>query len=203
MMHDIIYDPWSMGIVSRELVALYEAFVCGQMPALPPLPIQNGDYVAWQVQRAEAGLVKELAYWEHNLRGAPDLPELPTDLPRPRVQSYRGARKRFRLSAPLAESLRNDICLEIEVEYNTDLFDEQRILRMVGHYQTLLVGVVADPDQCLAKLPLLPVVERRQLLVNWNSAEAEIQRSCASTSCSRSTSSAIRRQWRSFMRIGR
>ena len=286
----------------------------------PPLPIQNGDYVVWQLQRAEADFADDLAYWEEDLRGAPDLLELPTDRPRPRVQSYRGARRRFRLNASLAKGLRNrsrqektslyniftavlnvllyrytgseDVVVGIpvadrdrqetqsligflidthalrtrlsggmpfrellarvqtglvglyshreipfdqvvsrirpvrdqshaplfqvmincrdrdmqlmflglpglevdsllshnktskfdftlypfddgvniwlEIEYSSDLFDEQRILRMIGHYQTLLEAIAADPEQCLAELPLLTEAERQQLVVEWN-----------------------------------
>ena len=56
----------------------------------------------------------------------------------------------------------------LEIEYSSDLFDEQRILRMFGHYQTLLEAIAADPEQCLAELPLLTEAERQQLLVEWN-----------------------------------
>src|SRR5262249_46161338 len=54
------------------------------------------------------------------------------------------------------------------LEYNTDLFDTITIRRMVGHFQTLLAGVVADPNRRLARLPLLTVDEQMQLLVEWN-----------------------------------
>src|SRR5205823_1576664 len=53
-------------------------------------------------------------------------------------------------------------------EYNTDLFDAMRINHMLGHYRTLLEGVVADPDRRLSSLPLLTAAERHQLLVDWN-----------------------------------
>ena len=52
------------------------------------------------------------------------------------------------------------------VEYNTDLFDAERIERMVGHFQTLLEGIVADPGKCICDLPILDEAERRQLLVD-------------------------------------
>jgi len=54
------------------------------------------------------------------------------------------------------------------VEYNTDLFDAATIQRLLGHFQTLLEGIVADPDQRISTLPLLTEAERRQLLVEWN-----------------------------------
>ena len=58
--------------------------------------------------------------------------------------------------------------LRATVEYNTDLFDAATITRLLGHFQTLLEGIVADPEQRLSALPLLPVAERQQLLVAWN-----------------------------------
>ncbi len=58
--------------------------------------------------------------------------------------------------------------LTIRVEYNADWFDHPTILRMLGHYRTLLEGIVANPDERIAALPLLTREERRQLLVDWN-----------------------------------
>jgi non-ribosomal peptide synthetase component F len=56
-------------------------------------------------------------------------------------------------------------------EYSTDLFDAATIDRMIGHWQTLLEGIVADPEQCLSELPLLTETERHQLLVEWNATQ--------------------------------
>jgi amino acid adenylation domain-containing protein len=62
------------------------------------------------------------------------------------------------------------------IEYNTDLFDTATINRMLGHYQTLLEGIVADPDQRLAQLPLLTQAERHQLLHDWNDTRSAYPR---------------------------
>ena len=59
------------------------------------------------------------------------------------------------------------------LEYNTDLFDRSTIERMVGHFQTLLEGIVADPDQSISTLPLLTEEEKHQLLVEWNDTAAD------------------------------
>lgn len=59
-----------------------------------------------------------------------------------------------------------------ELEYNCDLFDRATIARMVGHFQTLLAGIIAQPEQAIATLPLLPEWERQQILVDWNHTEA-------------------------------
>ena len=59
------------------------------------------------------------------------------------------------------------------LEYNTDLFDAATITRMAGHLQTLLEGIVANPDQRLRDLPLLTEAERCRLLVEWNDTEED------------------------------
>jgi aspartate racemase len=77
---------------------------------------------------------------------------------------------KFDLSFNLTEEF-DDIVLE--VEYSTDLFDDDRIVRMVGHYCTLLEAVAADPHRRVADLPLLTDSERHQILVKWNHIEAD------------------------------
>jgi amino acid adenylation domain-containing protein len=59
------------------------------------------------------------------------------------------------------------------IEYNTDLFNRDRIERMVGHFQTLLEAIVADPDQSIATLSILTEAERHQILVEWNDTAAD------------------------------
>ncbi|HEV2207709.1 MAG TPA: amino acid adenylation domain-containing protein [Verrucomicrobiae bacterium] len=66
--------------------------------------------------------------------------------------------------------------LRLAAEYNTDLFDEATIARMLGHYQTLLLAVAANPDQRLSQLPLLRQAERQQLLLSWNETSAAFPR---------------------------
>ena len=84
MMHHIICDWSSVGVLWRELSALYRAGSGGQPLELPALPIQHGDYAVWhQQQMTQPNLAEDLAYWEENLRGAPALLDLPTDNPRP------------------------------------------------------------------------------------------------------------------------
>jgi amino acid adenylation domain-containing protein len=69
--------------------------------------------------------------------------------------------------------------LKGQVIYSTDLFDSSTITRMLGHFQTLLAGIVADPDQRLMKLPILTAAERQQLLVEWNNTEKD----CSCNQC--------------------
>ena len=106
MMHHMICDRASMGVMWGELSAAYSALLSGAAPGLPVLPIQHSDYAAWQRFRPdERRLEEDLVYWDWQLRGAPALLELPADRSRPAVCSYRGARRRFHLPVELAWSL--------------------------------------------------------------------------------------------------
>jgi amino acid adenylation domain-containing protein len=71
----------------------------------------------------------------------------------------------FDLSLEVQEGPERVVC---RFEYSTDLFDEATIMRLASHWQTLLTGIVAHPDQPLSTLPLLSEQEQRQLLVEWN-----------------------------------
>jgi amino acid adenylation domain-containing protein/FkbH-like protein/thioester reductase-like protein len=106
-MHHMVSDGWSIGVLIRELGALYEAYREGQPDPLPPLPIQYADYAQWQRQwLTGAKLQEQLRYWKEHLQGAPELLELPTDRPRPAVQSYRGASVDVSLGSDLAADLK-------------------------------------------------------------------------------------------------
>src|ERR1044071_3825715 len=106
-MHHIISDGWSMGILIREVATLYEAFSQGKPSPLPELSIQYADYALWQRQWLTGEVLEaQLAYWREQLQGAPAVLELPTDYPRPAVQSFRGATHPIQLSAELTEKLR-------------------------------------------------------------------------------------------------
>jgi acyl-CoA synthetase (AMP-forming)/AMP-acid ligase II len=326
MMHHIVCDSSSLGIIWRELATVYGAVRHGEPATLPPLPIQYGDYAVWQRQPMQQERVEEdLAFWRDKLRGAPTVLDLPADRPRPPVLSFRGDKRLFEFDAALANDLRrlcrrehtslfslfaaavstllyrytdqDDILVGIpiadrerpelrplvgfmidthvvrtdlggnptfrellarvqhsvagvyshraapfdrvvaalqpernlsyspvfqvmlnwrdrddqpqyiglpgltsgyvlaqskiakfdltlvltdggdgiylEIEYSTDLFDDVRIERMVGHLRTLLEGAVADPEERVTALPLLTPAERQQLLYDWNAAEAD------------------------------
>ncbi|HEV2735538.1 MAG TPA: condensation domain-containing protein, partial [Longimicrobiaceae bacterium] len=106
-LHHIVTDGWSTGILVGELSALYTAFASGGEARLPALPVQYADYAAWQRGwLAGAALERQLAYWRERLAGAPPLLELPTDRPRPAVQSPRGAHRWFVVSGRTTAALR-------------------------------------------------------------------------------------------------
>jgi len=335
VVHHIAADGWSFEILLREIGALYPAFAAGRPSPLPEPVVQYVDYAIWQREHLLGGdlragrdgnveapattpLQSDLEYWRRQLADVPPLLDLPTDRPRPAMQSHNGARMVVEFPAPLFTTLRafarseevtlftvllaglnglllrytdqEDLCIGVPVagrthrlveevvglfvntlvlrtnlsgdpsfrtavrrvqqvliealahqtapfelvvdavqpertlthtplfqvmadmqrdslqrlelpdltltpllvdvgvatfdlafsfterddglscaiEYNTDLFDEATIARMARHFQTLLDGAIADPDQPLDRLPLLSAWERRQVLVEWN-----------------------------------
>jgi amino acid adenylation domain-containing protein len=325
--HHIIVDGWSLGVFTRELRVLYEAYCNGRAPVLPALPLQYADFAVWQRQWMQGeSIAKQISYWKAKLAGAPASLPLPTDHPRPAQQTYHGSRLTFLIppsltaelqclsqqegatlymillaafqvllsrytgeediavGSPIAGRVRPELegligfflntlvmrtavshnltfraalhcvrdtaldayahqdvpfeqlveelhvprvleyspvvqvffalqnvpqySLELpgiiservavtsgttkfdlsllvwndehglrgEVEYNTDLFERPTITRLVGHYQTLLEGIVANPDQLIATLPLLTPPERHQLLVEWNTTQTTYPR---------------------------
>uniref|UniRef100_UPI0013D50505 non-ribosomal peptide synthetase n=1 Tax=Myxococcus vastator TaxID=2709664 RepID=UPI0013D50505 len=92
MMHHIVSDGWSMGVLVREVAALYEAFSQGRPSSLPELPVQYPDYAVWQREWLKGEVLEaQLGYWKQRLEGAPAALELPTDKTRPAVQTYGGA----------------------------------------------------------------------------------------------------------------
>ncbi|MCP4661353.1 MAG: AMP-binding protein, partial [bacterium] len=104
-MHHVVSDGWSMGVLIRELGALHAAFAEGRPSPLDELPIQYADHAVWQRQWLSGEVLEEeLGYWRVELAGVPRL-ELPTDRPRPAVQTFRGDSRPVVLSAELSEAL--------------------------------------------------------------------------------------------------
>jgi len=105
-MHHIVSDGWSMGVLYREFSALYGAYREGRESPLPELGVQYADYAVWQREQLEGEVLeRQLSYWRERLAGAPELLELPTDHPRPLVQTFRGAAVPVDLSLELLERL--------------------------------------------------------------------------------------------------
>jgi amino acid adenylation domain-containing protein/thioester reductase-like protein len=328
-MHHIISDGWSTGILIRELTTLYPAFDSNQKYNLPKLPVQYVDFAVWQREYLQGEVLQtQLNYWKQQLGGELPVLELPTDCPRPAIQTNNGATESFTLSLSLTAALKNlsqqegvtlfmtllaafkvllhrytqqdDILVgtpianrnrsEIEgliglfvntlvlrtnlrnnhnfrellqqvrevtlgaydhqdlpfeqlveelqperdlshnslfqvmfdlqnvptevlhlpdltlnplkaenktakfdlslsmvetdtglrgsIEYNTDLFDANRITRMLGHFQTLLTAIIAHPNQNLSELPILTTTEHQQILTSWNSNQISVPQQC-------------------------
>ncbi|MHC5675023.1 amino acid adenylation domain-containing protein [Nostoc sp.] len=324
VMHHIASDGWSTGILWQQLAAVYEAFLSGKPDPLPKLPIQYADFAVWQHQWLSGEILSgQINYWKTQLVGTNTVLELPTDRPRPPVQTYQGAVQSLMLPQTLSASLKElshqqgvtlfmtllaafgtilhrytgqediligspiagrnqvetegligffvntlairtqlsgnpsfrqllsqvrevtlgayahqdlpfeklveelqpernlshsplfqvmfafhntprelwelpgltitplkvhsgaakfDLTLDLEetssgikggIEYNTDLFDATTIARMIGHFQTLLAGIVANPEQQISDLPLLTPAEQHQLLGEWNNTQTD------------------------------
>src|SRR5207244_11405121 len=105
-LHHIVSDGWSIGVFVREVAALYPAFAAGEPSPLAELPIQYADFALWQRDWLQGEVLeRQLTYWKEQLADLPTL-QLPTDRPRPPIQTFRGASEPFRIEAGMAEGLR-------------------------------------------------------------------------------------------------
>ncbi|MBO1062350.1 MAG: amino acid adenylation domain-containing protein [Aphanizomenon flos-aquae CP01] len=106
-MHHIISDGWSIGILLQELSTLYGAYLAGNKSPLPDLQIQYADYAIWQKEKFTSEIrEKQLNYWKQQLADIPPLLELPTDKPRPPIQSFRGGIWEFSINSNLSQKIR-------------------------------------------------------------------------------------------------
>ncbi|HYO62268.1 MAG TPA: amino acid adenylation domain-containing protein, partial [Pyrinomonadaceae bacterium] len=140
-MHHIVSDGWSVGVLIKEVAALYEAYAKGEESPLAELPVQYADYAVWQREylRGEV-LDNQLAYWRQQLAGAAAALELPTDRPRPAVQSNDGARERFSLSPDLSRRLRELSRAEGVTLHMTLLAGWQALLSRYSNQEDVSVG---------------------------------------------------------------
>ncbi|MEN3359374.1 MAG: hypothetical protein V7637_3356, partial [Mycobacteriales bacterium] len=128
IMHHIVTDGWSTGLLLADLSALYAAERGGVPAELPPLPVQYADYAVWQRERLSgAALDEQLAYWRGQLADTPAL-ELPTDRPRPAVQTKNGATVDLAIPAEVAGGLKR-----LGQRHDGTLF-----MTLVAAYQLLL-----------------------------------------------------------------
>lgn len=316
-LHHIIADGWSIKIFVQELSTIYQAFSTGKPSPLTKLPIQYVDFADWQHRWLQGEVLEiHLTYWKQQLGGQIPMLELPTDRPRPPVQTFRGAQQKFVLSktlsrqieqlsqregatlfmtllaafktllyrytgqedilvgSPIANRNRTELdsligcfintlvlrtqldenpsfkellrrvrkaaieayvhqdlpfeklvelqssrdlsynplfqamfvlqnpaseltwkTVEVDsgtakfdvflsmmdtdsgltgtLEYNTDLFNANTIARMLGHFQTLLESIAANPERKISELPLLTFTERQTLLLEWNNTSVD------------------------------
>ncbi|HEY6320474.1 MAG TPA: amino acid adenylation domain-containing protein, partial [Thermoanaerobaculia bacterium] len=139
--HHIAADAWSLGLLLRELSALYAAYRRGEQSPLPELPLQYGDYAAWQRGWLRGDLLAaQLAWWRQALAGAPPLLDLPTDRPRPARQSFRGARLVHRLTPALGEGVRALGRTQGATGFMIHLAVFQALLGRISGQQVVVVG---------------------------------------------------------------
>lgn len=142
-MHHIISDGWSMGIFFAELNSIYSAFIHDLPSPLEDLNIQYADYSIWQrKQLQEKNIEKEFDYWKKKLQDAPYLIELPSDLPRPAIQKYKGKSFEIRIPQREAEQLEK-ICTHNQATLFMGIFTLYNILLQRYTYQDdIIVGTV-------------------------------------------------------------
>ncbi|HFQ95393.1 MAG TPA: non-ribosomal peptide synthetase, partial [Anaerolineae bacterium] len=143
-LHHIIADGWSLGVMIRELAELYRAELTGDDPQLPELTIQYADFAAWQQRRRQEGsLEADLTYWRDRLRGLPPATDLPTDFPRPPLQSFRGDHITFHLDPALTEGLQRLAQAHDATLFMVTLAAFQALIHRYAMQDDLAVGVAS------------------------------------------------------------
>ncbi|MFZ0634350.1 MAG: amino acid adenylation domain-containing protein [Candidatus Acidiferrales bacterium] len=136
-MHHIVSDGWSLGVFIREFGELYAAYVTGENPILPALPIQYADFAQWQRQWLAKGVLDaQLPYWKEQLGGSLPVLQLPTDRPRPKIQSLRGSRLVRIFPKSLADELK-----ALSRKENVTLF-----MLLLAAFQVLLHRYTGEED---------------------------------------------------------
>jgi amino acid adenylation domain-containing protein/thioester reductase-like protein len=146
--HHIVGDAWSVGVFWRELFFSYLALSTGSRAPLPELPVQYSDYARWQRKRFEGGkLEAQLARLKETLSDLPIL-ELPTDRPRPAVQSLRGATRSFEFPDQLRDALEALGREERATPFTTNLTAFQLLLsRYTGSEDVVVGSTVSGRDR--------------------------------------------------------
>jgi len=151
-LHNIVSDGWSSALLTREFVALYQAFSAGKPSPLTELAIQYADFAYWQRQWLSGDILqRQIDYWQKQLNGIPELLELPTDFPRPPVISYCGANYTFSIPLALAEQFR-----ALSRQHNATLF-----MALLAAFNVLLFRYSHQQDVCVGT----PVANRNKLQI--------------------------------------
>jgi len=138
--HHIISDGWSMGVLIRELMALYQGAVEGRSVTLTEQPVQYTDVARWQrVWVGTERMKAQIAYWVDRFRSLPEPLDLPLDHPRPAVQSYRGASETLFLDQVLCDRLKS-----LAREQGVTLF-----MVLLAGFKALLYRYTHQDDLCV------------------------------------------------------
>ncbi|MEO6219284.1 MAG: condensation domain-containing protein, partial [Ginsengibacter sp.] len=138
-MHHIASDAWSKSVLVKEVVEFYTAYVEDRENNLSPLVIQYADYASWQRNYLQGDVLnKKLEYWKNKLDGLGTL-QLPTDYPRPVVQSFKGNNKYFNIDKDISDQL-----LRFSHQHGTTLF-----ITLLAVYKIMLYRYTGQPDICV------------------------------------------------------
>lgn len=150
-MHHIIGDQWSFGIIGHEFAFFYNAFCRGEIPSAKPIPLQYADYAVWQRRcLTDDWLSTQSDYWQKKLTGLSKL-SLPTDYPRPVLQTFNGAHCMLELPASLIERLK-----QFSAEHHATVF-----MTLLACFQVLLSRYSGQTDVAVGS----PIANRTQSAV--------------------------------------
>ncbi len=141
-MHHIVSDGWSMGVLVRELCALYAAYAANQPSKLPELSVQYADFTTWQRERLSGDRLDELtSYWKKQLGGNLPVLDLPIDRPRGATPTFKGAVQPFTLSPELTHALEGLSKQEGATMFMTLLAAIQLLLQRYTNQDDIPIGV--------------------------------------------------------------
>ena len=150
-MHHIIGDQWSFGVIGHEFAVFYNAFCRGDVPSAKPIPLQYADYAVWQRRcLTDDWLSTQSDYWQKKLAGLSKL-SLPTDYPRPVVQTFTGSHRMLELPTSLIERLK-----QFSAEHNATVF-----MTLLACFQILLRRYSGQTDVAVGS----PIANRTQSAV--------------------------------------
>ena len=109
VVHHIVADGWSLGVLAREFAEFYSAFTANRQPSLPPISFQYRDYVRWEQETGEKAAAEHMPHWLQQLCGSLPVLELPGDRRRPAIQTFDGKRIAVDIEPVLAAQIR-DLC---------------------------------------------------------------------------------------------
>ncbi|MDZ7959083.1 MAG: condensation domain-containing protein [Aulosira sp. DedQUE10] len=139
--HHIISDGWSVGVLIQELATVYQALIEGKTSPLPELPIQYADFAYWQRQWLQQEVLKtQLNYWKQQLNNSTPLLQLPTDRPRPSVQTFRGKKHPLTLPKNLNVAVKDLSHKEAVTVFMILLAAFQTLLYSLSDQEDIIVG---------------------------------------------------------------
>ncbi|MGZ4165053.1 MAG: condensation domain-containing protein, partial [Tumebacillaceae bacterium] len=140
-MHHIISDGWSLSVFTKDLAALYNAYAKGEHSPLEPLPLQYADFAVWQREWLEGGVLEsQLDYWKQQLAGELPVSLLPTDRPRPAVQTYNGGNLKQVLNGAFVKDLYTVSQREGATLFMTLLAAFQTLMHRYSGHEDIVVG---------------------------------------------------------------
>jgi len=140
-MHHIVSDGWSIGVLVKEVAALYEAYREGKSSPLPELSVQYADFAVWQREWLKGAVLHEqLDFWSRQLAGAPSVLELPSDYVRPQEPSFSGAHQPVRVPAELLRKLKELSRREGTTLFMTLLAAWKMLLSRYSNQEDIVIG---------------------------------------------------------------